>query len=89
MNQLDFCACRWSATYCWKALDEGYNFASDLISITGLHAKLWRTKIAEVSTLVISGLPLGSLGTKGHLDVGLVGNHIKGKVVDSPKSGPW
>jgi hypothetical protein len=29
-NWLDSHACRWHVTYCWKALDEGYNFASDL-----------------------------------------------------------
>ncbi len=27
--------------YCWKAFNEGYNFVVDLISIGGLHAKLW------------------------------------------------
>ncbi len=26
-NHLDFLANRWCATYHWKALDEGYNFA--------------------------------------------------------------
>jgi len=31
-NRPNFCACRWRATYCWKALDEGYNFSLDLIS---------------------------------------------------------
>ncbi len=56
-------------TYRWKALDENYNFVLDLISIKGLHAKLWHTKVAGVSTLAISGLSLGSLGTKSHLDV--------------------
>jgi len=59
-------------TYRWKALNEGYNFAFDLISIRGLHAKLWRPKVAGVPTLAILGLPLGSPGTKSHLDVGLV-----------------
>jgi hypothetical protein len=85
-NQPDFLVCRWHATYCWKALDEGYNFALDLISIGGVHAKLWGPKIARVPTLAISG-------TKCHLDVGLVERHrvytIRGKVVASPKSGPW
>jgi len=38
--------------------------------IRGLHAKLWRPKIAKVLTLVILGLPLGSPGTKSHLNVG-------------------
>jgi len=58
-----------------KDLNEGYNFASDLISIRGLHAKLWGPKVTGVLTLGISGLPNGSLGTKCHLDVGLVERH--------------
>jgi hypothetical protein len=74
-NWLDFRACRWHATYSWKALDEGYNFALDLISIGGLHAKLWCPKILGVPILAILGLPLGSLKTKCHFDVSLVGNH--------------
>jgi len=74
-NHPDFLACRWCATYCWKALDEGYNFVLDLISIRGLHTKLWGPKVAKVSTLTISGLPLGSPGTKSHLDVNLVERH--------------
>jgi len=40
--------------------------------IRGLHAKLWRPKIVKVLTLVILGLPLGSPGTKSHLNVGPV-----------------
>jgi hypothetical protein len=71
----DFLACRWRATYHWKALDKGYNFSWDFISIRGLHAKLWGPKVAGVPTLAISGLPLGSPGTKCHLDVGLMGTH--------------
>jgi len=42
--------------------------------------------------LAISGLPSGSPETKSYLDVGLVERHkvyYKGKVVASPKSGPW
>jgi len=69
-NRPDFHACRWCATYRWKALDEGYNFASNIISIRGLHAKLWRPKVAGVPIVAISRLPLGSPGTKSHLDVG-------------------
>ncbi len=61
--------------YIWKALNEGYNFALNLISVGGLYAKLWGPKIAEVSTLGISGLSFGSLETKCHLDVGLVERH--------------
>jgi hypothetical protein len=75
-NQPDFLACKWHATYRWKALNEGYNFASNLISIEGFHTKLWGSKVAGVLILAISGLPLGSLGTKSHLDVGLMERHI-------------
>jgi len=69
-NRPDFLACRWHTTYHWKAFDKRYNFALYLISIGGLHAKLWRPKVVRVPTLVISKLPLGSPGTKSHLDVG-------------------
>jgi hypothetical protein len=65
----DFVACRWRATYCWKALDKGYNFALDLIAIRSLHAKLWGPKIEEVPDVGILRLPLGSPRTKSHLDV--------------------
>jgi len=51
-------------TYRWKYLDKGYNFALDLISIRGLHAKLWALKVAKVSVVGILELPLGSHGTK-------------------------
>jgi hypothetical protein len=40
--------------------------------------KLWAPKVAGVvgvPTLAISGLPLGSLETKCHLDVGLMERH--------------
>jgi hypothetical protein len=53
----------------------GYNFASDLISIKGLHAKLRAPKIMEVPTMGISGFPFGSPGTKWHLGASLVAMH--------------
>jgi hypothetical protein len=74
-NRPNFFACRCCATYCWKALNKGYNFDEDLISIKGLHAKLWAPKVTEVPILAIWRLPLGSPGTKCHLDVGLVERH--------------
>jgi len=76
-NRPKFLVFKWSVTYRWKALNEGYNFSLDLVPIGGLHAKLWRPKVARVLTLAISGLPspLGSPGTKSHLDVGLVERH--------------
>jgi len=91
-NHLNFLSCRWHATYRWKALDESYNFGLDLISIGGLHAKLWVPKVVEDPIVRITGFPLGSPKTKCHLDVGLwkgIEYTIRGKVVASPKSGPW
>jgi hypothetical protein len=74
-NRPDFLVCRWCATYRWKALDKEYNFSLDLISIRGLHTKLWGLKVVEVPTLGISGFPFGSFETKCHLDVGFVERH--------------
>jgi hypothetical protein len=71
-NRPDLLVCRRRATYRWKALDKGYNFASNSISIWGFLAKLWGSKVVKVPTWAISRLPLGSPGTKSHLDVGLV-----------------
>jgi hypothetical protein len=91
-NRPDFLACRWRATYRWKPLDKGYNFASDLISIVGLHAKVRAPKVVGVPVVGILGLPLGSPGTKCQLGAGLVAKHrvyYKGEVVASPKFGPW
>ncbi len=47
----------------------------DLISIRGLHTKLCAPKVVVVPTLKISGFPLGSPGTKCHLDAGLMARH--------------
>ncbi len=65
------------ATYCWKAFNDGYNFALNFNKIEGLHTKLWAPKIARVPTVGILGLSLGSPGTKCHLDVALVERHIE------------
>jgi len=87
-----FLTCRWRATYYWKALDKGYNFALDLTWIEGLHTKLWASKVAGDPILGISGLAFGNPETKWHLGAGPVAKHkeyYKGKVVASPKSGLW
>jgi hypothetical protein len=47
-NRPDFFVCRCHVTYRWKNLDEGYCFALDLISIGGLHTKLWASKVKRV-----------------------------------------
>jgi hypothetical protein len=85
---LDFLLSKWHATYRWKAFNEGYNFVLDLISIRGLHTKLWGPKVAGVPTMGILGIPRQNViriwaswrGTK---------YNIKGKVVASLEFGPW
>jgi len=69
-NRLDPGACKWSEICCWKAFKEGYKFTLDLILIGGLSKELWPRKVSEVQTEIVSGLLLGSPGTKSHSDVG-------------------
>jgi hypothetical protein len=57
-NWPDFGACRESATHLWKALNKGYNFALDLITIRGLHRKICALKDAGILTVGILGFPL-------------------------------
>ncbi len=66
---------RWHATYRWKALNKGYNFALHLTSIKGLHTKLWTSKVAGILILGILGLPLRGPGTKWHLGASPVVKH--------------
>jgi hypothetical protein len=72
----------------WKALDEGYNFASTFTSIRGLHKKLWASKVTKVLILKISGLPIWESRVK--MTFGCrptwpgIENTIRGKVVVSP-----
>ncbi len=74
-NRSNFLACKQHATYRWKALNKGYNFAWDFIVIKGLHAKLCAPKVARVPVVGISGLLSGSPRTKSHLDVAPVERH--------------
>ncbi len=67
--------CRWLATYHFKALNEGYNFVSNLISIEGLQKKLWASKVVEVQISKISRLLIWKSWEKWHLGVTLMGNH--------------
>jgi hypothetical protein len=71
----DFLAWKWRVTYRWKALDEGYNFPLNLISINDLHAKLWAPKVARIPVVGISGPPLGSPETKWHLGASPMAKH--------------
>jgi hypothetical protein len=74
-NCPNFLVCRWCVTYRWKDLDEGYNFASDFISIKDLNTKFWAPKVTRVIVVGISRLPLGSPGTKWHLGVSPMVKH--------------
>jgi len=71
-NRPTLLSCRGRVTYRWKALDESYNFASDHITIRGLLAKLWGSKVARVPFGAILGLPLGGPEKNSHLDVAYV-----------------
>jgi hypothetical protein len=64
-----------SATHRWKALEESYKFASNLIPIEGLSEELWAAKVPGVQIRTVSGLPLGSPETNNHLDVAPVEWH--------------
>jgi hypothetical protein len=76
VNWPDPGACRWSAIHHWKALEESYKFASDLIPIGSLSKELWFRKILGVQTGIVLGLLLGSPRTKSHSDVGAMERHI-------------
>jgi len=71
-NQSDPSVCRRSVTHHWKALNESYKFALDLIPIRGLSKELWIHKVPGVQTGTISGFLLRNPGTKSHSDAGAV-----------------
>jgi hypothetical protein len=81
-------AFRWRATYPWKYLSKGYNFASNFTLIKNLHKKLWPSKVLRV-------LILGILGIPGQNDIWMepmwliIENTIRRKVVASLKSWSW
>jgi len=58
-----------SVTWCWKALDESYNFGLDLVPIWVWGEEIWASKVPRLQPGTVSGLQLGSLGKKSHLDV--------------------
>jgi len=63
-NRPDPGVCRWNVTCRWKALEESYKFALDLIPIGGLSKELWAPKVSGIQIGTISGLPLGVPGLK-------------------------
>ncbi len=75
-----------------KILNEGYNFALNLISIGGLHVKLWTSKVVGVQVVRIWD---SHLGVPRQNDIWVLVSWpgieytIRGKVVASSKFGPW
>jgi hypothetical protein len=53
----------------WKALDDNYNFGLELVLIQAQGKELWPSKVPGLQLETVSGLQLGSLGKKCHLDV--------------------
>ncbi len=86
-NLLDFLLFRWRATYRWKDLNKGYNFALDLISIKILYTKLHESQLWEFWD--------SHLGVSGQNDIWVLALWwstkyiIRGKVMASPKSRLW
>ncbi len=64
-----------SATWRWKALFEGYNFGSDLVSIGGQGEELWSPKVLGLQSGTVSGLHFGSPGKKWHSGVRAAESH--------------
>jgi hypothetical protein len=58
-----------------ESSQRGLQFCFRLISIGGLHAKLWAPKVMGIPTFGIWRLPLGNLGTKWHMGAGPVARH--------------
>jgi len=91
-NQPNFLACKWCATYPWKAFDEDYNFVLNLILIRGLHTKLWVLKSWESQLWEFRNSHLGISGQNAiWMRASWRGTKytIRGKVVVSPKSELW
>jgi hypothetical protein len=57
-----------SATWCWKALFEGYKFGLDLVPIGGWGEELRSPKVLGVQTGTVSGLHFRSPEKKSHSD---------------------
>jgi len=91
-NFPDFLVCRRRATYRWKSLNNGYNFASNLISSEvykqcyeppkSRESQLWEFRDSHFGVPKQNAIWMWALwrGTK---------YTIRGKVVASPKSEPW
>jgi len=75
-NCPDLLVCKWYATYHQKALEEGYNFASNITSIRGLQKKSYGPpKSRESQFFEFWDSQLVSPGTKWHLGASPMARH--------------
>ncbi len=58
-----------SATWCWKVLEERYNFGLDFVLIWVWGKELWASKVPRLQPETVLRLLLGSPRKKSHLDV--------------------
>ncbi len=91
-NRFDIFVCRWRATYRWKSLSKGYNFALDFTSIKGCTQSYGPPKLRESQFWEFWDF---HLGVPGQNDIWVlvpwpgINNTIRGKVLASPKSMSW
>jgi hypothetical protein len=91
-NRPNLLVWRWFATYHWKALEKGYNFTLDLVSIRVINAKLWAPKLQESQLWQFFNSHFGVPGQNAiWMWVWWKGTKytIRGKVMASHKSGLW
>jgi hypothetical protein len=67
VNRLDPSACRWSATRCWKALDESYKFAIKRLVHILDHFYCWDKPRATQTHLTYHGPDSGEATTSPHI----------------------
>jgi hypothetical protein len=91
-NRLNFLECKWHVINRWKTINENYNFAldspqSDVYTESYRPSKSWEFQFKEFLD--------SNLGVPGQNDICVltmwpnIENTIRGKVVVSPKFGPW
>jgi hypothetical protein len=91
-NHIKLCAYKWHATYCWKVIDEGNNFALDSFQLKVYIRNYGLPKFCESQFWKFWDSQLGSPGTKWHLHAApmvITKNTIRGKVTASLKFGLW
>jgi hypothetical protein len=76
-NCIELHACKWCATYHWKALEEGYKSALNFTWIEGFHKKLWASKMVRVLISKKLGFPTWESQEKWHVRATPMVSHKK------------